>query len=273
MQTVGTTIRERRQKLGLTVTALAEAVGTSKSYLSMIENDRVEGSPSRDVLARLERALNIAPGELVRLGDWQSTPAGVKREVEQLREQAERGAALAKWLRESTGRRAGGGRNLDRLFRTGELRKRIDSALPDGGLETDQPLPVHYQVPLINKVAAGYPTDFTDLDHPARVADQYVGCPEVDDPQAFAARVVGESMLPDYAEGDIVVFSPAAAVESGDDCFVRLEPDHECTFKRVFFEEADRIRLQPLNPRFASRTVPRESVAGLYRAVWRLARL
>jgi len=274
MQTVGTTIRDRRMKLGLTVTALAEAVGTSKSYLSMIENDRVDAPPSREVLARIERALDITPGELVRLGDWQSTPAGVKREIEELREQARRGADLAKWLRESTGRRAGGGRNLDRVFRSGELRKRIDSALPgDGNVETDRPLPVHYQVPLINKVAAGYPTDFTDLDYPARVADQYVGCPEVDDPQAFAARVVGESMRPNYGEGDIVVFSPAASVASGDDCFVRLEPDHECTFKRVFFEEGDCIRLQPINPSFAARTVEREAVAGLYRAVWRLARL
>lgn len=45
-------------------------------------------------------------------------------------------------------------------------------------------------------------------------------------------------MLPDYREGDVVVFSPARAVASGSDCFVRLEPDHESTFKRVFFEEA-----------------------------------
>jgi SOS-response transcriptional repressor LexA len=81
-------------------------------------------------------------------------------------------------------------------------------------------------------------------------------------------------MTPDYREGDIVVFSPARPVKSGMDCFARIEPDHESTFKRVFIEpgtgvEAGRelIRLQPLNPRYAARTLPREQVAGLYAAV------
>jgi hypothetical protein len=62
------------------------------------------------------------------------------------------------------------------------------------------------------------------------------------------------------------------------DCFVRLEPDHRTTFKRVYFERGapgegggegsgEMIRLQPLNPRFAAMVVPRERVAGLYAAV------
>ena len=91
----------------------------------------------------------------------------------------------------------------------------------------------------------------------------------------------------------MVVFSPRAKIESGDDCFVRLEPDHESTFKRVYFEApgADGgetggtagtaggggaggwIRLQPLNPAFEARTVPREQVGGMYRAVCKFSRL
>ena len=67
-------------------------------------------------------------------------------------------------------------------------------------------IPLALEVPLINKVAAGYPREFTDLAYPARVADEYVRCPDLDDPDAFAARVVGDSMQPNYAEGDIVIF-------------------------------------------------------------------
>lgn len=130
-------------------------------------------------------------------------------------------------------------------------------------------LPV--EVPLINSVAAGYPTEFTDLGYPARVADEYVRAPQVHDPDAFAARVVGDSMEPKYLEGDVVIFSPARAVEAGMDCFARLEPDHETTFKRVYFERGDGganlVRLQPLNSRYAARVLPREQVAGLYAAV------
>ena len=65
-------------------------------------------------------------------------------------------------------------------------------------------------VPVINRVSAGYPRDFTDLGYPPRVADDYVSCPDVSDRDAFAARVHGDSMVPKYREGDIVIFSPAA---------------------------------------------------------------
>ena len=126
-------------------------------------------------------------------------------------------------------------------------------------------LPV--EVPVINRVAAGYPTEFTDLGYPARVADEYVRCPDIHDPDAFAARVVGDSMEPDYREGDIVIFSPAKDVRDGSDCFARLEPDQETTFKRVYLEKDDAgaevIRLQPMNNRYSPRVVPRERVAGL----------
>ncbi len=127
------------------------------------------------------------------------------------------------------------------------------------------------EVPLINRVAAGYPRSFTDLGYPVRVADEYVRCPDLADPDAFAARVVGDSMLPEYREGDIVVFSPARAVASGMDCFVRIEPDHESTFKRAYFERGaggeELIRLQPLNPEYPGRVLGREQVSGLYAAV------
>jgi SOS-response transcriptional repressor LexA len=47
---------------------------------------------------------------------------------------------------------------------------------------------------------------------------------------------------------------------------VRLEPDHQTTFKRIYFEQ-DSIRLQPLNSAFPPRILPRDQVAGLYAAV------
>lgn len=158
------------------------------------------------------------------------------------------------------------------------------------------------EIPLINSVAAGYPTDFTDLGYPARVADSYVRSPDISDPDAFACRVVGDSMEPEYREGDIVIFSPARPIATGMDCFIRLEPDHESTFKRVWFEkrtpgadvapddeptdviskwaaryerkhaalkpeEVTHLRLEPLNNKYPARTVAREQIAGMYAAV------
>jgi len=256
METVGQILRTRRQALGLSLAELAQAVGVARSYLSMIENHRVTNPPSTAAA-------------------WQATPEPVKQRLDHWQQTAQQGQALADWLKQATGKRDGGGKNLDQLYRSGQLTKRVNALLAGGG-ELEPLQPVRYRVPLINRVAAGYPTDFTDLDYPGRVADEYIDCPDLTDPDAFAARVVGASMAPDYREGDMVVFSPAADVTEGCDCFARLEPEHETTFKRVFFEGAagdERIRLQPVNQNFPPRTLPRQQVAGLYRAVWRMSRL
>jgi SOS-response transcriptional repressor LexA len=184
---------------------------------------------------------------------------------------------------------------LDDAYKSGELANLLGMNTKPGAdrsstaaaapLVGDLARVLPFEVPLINKVAAGYPREFTDMGYPARVADEYVRCPDIDDPDAFAARVVGDSMLPEYREGDIVVFSPLREIKSGMDCFARLEPDGETTFKRVFFEsergdpdsdagvkfEDDasgvKVRLQPLNPAYAPRVVAREEVGGLYAAV------
>jgi repressor LexA len=131
-------------------------------------------------------------------------------------------------------------------------------------------------VPVINRVSAGYPKDFTDMSYPKGVADDYVGCPDVHDKDAFAARVHGDSMNPKYQEGDIVIFSPSLSARNGDDCFIRFEDSHT-TFKRVFFESdeagASVIRLQPRNEKYRAQIVPAEQITGLYKAVYRYQRV
>lgn len=172
--------------------------------------------------------------------------------------------------------------------------ERAVSQHPGGSMRDGEPVVVggfgrlSVQVPVINRVSAGYPKAFTDLGYPARVSDEYISVPGVHDADAFAARVCGESMLPEYREGDVVVFSPMIDAVHGSDCFVRFSDDAgtadgggedgaagaragETTFKRVYFEQgadgSEFIRLQPLNPAFAPKVVRRESVGGLFRAV------
>ncbi|MEX2216647.1 MAG: S24 family peptidase [Phycisphaeraceae bacterium] len=291
MQTVGQIVRDRRERLGLTLAALAAQIGSTKSYLSMIENHRVANPPSDSLLVALERALGVTGGELIRAAAWQNLPGAVKQDLVEVTDAARQGRELARWLKAATSRRSDGAKNLDELHRTGKLARKVNALLgetattPKGKRGAKQAgdivatIGVRQQAPLINRVSAGYPRDFTDLDYPRQIADEYVAAPGVTDPDAFAARVVGDSMLPEYKEGDIVVFSPAATVSDGSDCFVRLEPDHETTFKRVFFEvpvkkSAEQgVRLQPLNPKYPPRVLPRSEVSGLYRAVWRFSPL
>lgn len=271
----GGALRALRLRAGLTLDALAGRVGCAKSYLSALENGH-KGPPSGEVVARLEAALGLTDGGLRACASWDRTPREVRRDIEAMRLREQSARVLARLLTdpgsglEGNGAGDDGGGALDRAFKSGRLRALIERMAPGGAAMESVAAALPLEIPLINRVAAGYPAGFTDLDYPARVADEYVRAPDVRDPDAFAARVVGDSMAPDYREGDIVVFSPAAPVRAGMDCFVRLEPDHESTFKRVYFEQDGgdgSIRLQPINNAYAPRTVPRERVAGLYAGV------
>ncbi|MCB9847029.1 MAG: helix-turn-helix domain-containing protein [Phycisphaeraceae bacterium] len=269
MGSVGERIRSRRVQMGMTLERLAQLSDCTKGYLSQIENGRRENPPSEALLSRLECALMLTPGSLVELARWTSAPGSIRTTVSDLQRRSRALDALADRLRE---------RGVDALHASGELEQLIGKITGGGGAggraerSVSAPIPLPVQVPVINSVQAGYPTEFTDMAYPARVADSYVSAPDVMDPDAFAARVVGDSMSPAYREGDIVVFSPERDTPPGSDCFVRFERDGETTFKRVYFEVGDGgrelIRLQPLNSAYAPRVADREEIAGLYAAVY-----
>lgn len=296
---VGEAIRARRLHLGWSLQRLAGLIGCAKSYLSEVETGR-RTVPGDEMLAQIEGVMMLTPGSLVEHARWErGLKAGgptVEREIERMQQENEAGRRLAELIREHAGK---GKNGLDALYRSGQLHRLVgDLPSPTGesggavigaGENTPsepppEPPPGTHgfniwklkkspaaEVPLINAVSAGYPREFTDLGYPARVADEYVKCPNIDDPDAFAARVVGDSMMPDYREGDVIVFSPGKPVKNGNDCFVRLERDAETTFKRVYFEKSESgdelIRLQPINNAYSPKVFPREDVAGLYVAV------
>lgn len=282
---LGSAIRMYRRRSGLSQSELATRAGCANSYLSAIENGKRRG-PAPPLLDRLESCLGLETGTLARIADRDRSPDSVRSELRSAHAQSAMLARLRSIVAEG---------GLDDAHRAGTIQRMLaelggtpreepaqpgaaQSVAPPTGSASALPLQTRmtplpslpFEVPLINKVKAGYPTEFTDLGYPARVADDYVRCPDLADPDAFAARVVGDSMAPDYREGDIVVFSPLRDITDGDDCFARLATGDESTFKRVYFEGeqgSERIRLQPINSRYAPRTYDREEVAGLYRAV------
>src|SRR5688500_16319217 len=268
MHTLGGKIRKQRRRLGLTLDELAGKTGISKPYLSLIETGRVPNPPSDEKLRRLEQTLGFGPNELVTQAHLQRTPRDVRAMLQKLLADKAR-ATDAKAPAELKPGFAGA-MNLDDAYLSGALAEMVERSV--GNVEQV----ATNSVPVINRVSAGYPKDFTDLSYPPRVADDYVGCPDVFDKDAFAARVHGDSMTPKYREGDIVIFSPAASPRDGDDCFVRFT-DGQTTFKRVFFETGEAgkpvMRLQPRNERYRPQVVPGDAVSGLYRAVYRYQRV
>ena len=276
IEALGPKLRRHRRRLGLTLDELAGRTGISKPYLSLIETGRVPNPPSDEKLRRLEQSLGFTPGELVTQAHLQRTPRDVRAVLTKLLQgQGTRDKGQENESANGTASLVAGSStqtplNLDDAYLSGVLHDLVErSAANVETLSTNA-------VPVINRVSAGYPRDFTDLSYPRGVADDYVGCPDLADKDAFAARVHGDSMVPKYHEGDIVIFSPAADPRSGDDCFVRFE-DGQTTFKRVFFESNDTgeaiLRLQPRNEKYRPQSIPSEQVSGLYRAMFKYQRV
>lgn len=67
--TFGQRIRELRRQRGLTQRDLASRVGVDSTYLSKMENERLEHTPSIKTLQDLARALEVDELELMDLAD------------------------------------------------------------------------------------------------------------------------------------------------------------------------------------------------------------
>lgn len=100
-------------------------------------------------------------------------------------------------------------------------------------------------VPLVGHIAAGQPID-SPLD---AYNDEMIDVPQalVSDPQAFALKVKGTSMVDALInDGDIVIMKPAHEATNGEMVAVWLTDREETTLKR-FYKEGKRVRLQPEN--------------------------
>ncbi len=64
----------------------------------------------------------------------------------------------------------------------------------------------------------------------------------------FGLKVSGDSMSPEYLDGDTIILRKQDDCENGDDCVVYVN-GYDATFKRVI-KKIDRIILQPLNSKY-----------------------
>lgn len=255
---LGQIVRKRRRELGITLDEVSLKINFSKPYLSTIETGKVKNPPSDQLLRKLEEVLNFEPGLLRYIANLDRMPADIRQHYEASEAENQRWRQLIKNLMD----KKSDPEAIDEILARSDLNITSTAAENPGRL-----------IPVINKVAAGYPVDFDDLDYPAGFADDYVRCPDIDDPHAFAVRVVGDSMEPNFRQDDIVIFSPGAEIRNGDDCFVRFAAPHETTFKRVFFESDDKIRLQPRNENYSPMIIEGSRLNGVYRAVIKYERL
>lgn len=96
-------------------------------------------------------------------------------------------------------------------------------------------------VPLLGRIAAGTPVEAIAGEETLSFAD-FAG-----DPDTFALKVRGESMIEDHiCDGDYVLIEKTSEARDGD-IVVALVDGSEATLKRFYSEPNGRVRLQPAN--------------------------
>ncbi len=70
--------------------------------------------------------------------------------------------------------------------------------------------------------------------------------------ESFALRVLGDSMAPEFVEGEIIIIEPDGALRDG--CFVLAQQAGEWTFRQLQ-RAGDAWRLHALNPDYADQAL------------------
>lgn len=111
-----------------------------------------------------------------------------------------------------------------------------------------------HKVPVISWVQAGDWSEVVDQ-YPPGFAEDWIVTTETVTPTAFALVVHGDSMEPEFAEGDILTVDPGRAYSSGS--YVVVKNGEEATFKQLMIDGSS-VYLKPLNNRY-----PIKDVTGL----------
>lgn len=203
---VGRMIDDFRKRAGLIKTALAAAAGIPLSFLIKATEGRTTLTMER--IALVATALRLGPADSDKL----------------------RHANL----------RARANREGLELARRTSLDCAAVTRLPDGAV------PVRY-IPILSHVPAGNPKDYTDGDYPAGCAEEYIAVPAPlveKDPSAFALRIEGDSMLPRFHNGDIVVVAPQYPPRQDKPAIVKTDGAVTC---KLWHRRRDEVVLKPLN--------------------------
>lgn len=269
-------LKEYRRKNGLTQTQLASMLGVSGNYVGMLEGGRPmdedstlaklfaryevgEGAPgARGRLKAAREQAGLTQADLAKkigyqLGVIQAVEDGNARASENMIEKI---CAVLPGI--SKPDLMGGSdhpANFGESIGTYGQKPRID--LPPG-------MTARY-VPLISWAQAGTMASFDDTSYQYDAAIAF----NVKDPRAIAVQIRGDSMSPQYGEGDVVILYPSYAAKNGDLVIARLVEDKGSDVMFKIYNAMDngrRVALTSYNPAFPPLDYSREDFAWIYPA-------
>lgn len=149
------------------------------------------------------------------------------------------------------------GRNIPRM---GAIQRMADYfGIPKSAIIENIAPPVNaIRIPVLGNIPAGIPLSAVeDIEGWEELSpDMLRGGKEY-----FALAIKGDSMMPEYRDGDVLILRKQDSCETGDDCAVMVNGD-DATFKRVRRSEKG-ITLQPLNPAYDPMFFSNEEIMSL----------
>ncbi|SKA34860.1 S24 family peptidase [Consotaella salsifontis] len=122
-------------------------------------------------------------------------------------------------------------------------------------------------VPLLGLAQAGGGGYFDDAGFPAGQGWDEIQLPPTDEDAVYALEVTGQSMMPLYREGDIVIVSPTASLRRGDRVVVKTR-EGEVMAKVLQRQTAKTIELASLNPDFPPLHFNVDQIDWMARILW-----
>jgi phage repressor protein C with HTH and peptisase S24 domain len=122
-------------------------------------------------------------------------------------------------------------------------------------------------IPLIGLTQAGTRGFFDDGGFPVGGGWDQIRFPRVDDENAYALEVAGDSMQPLYRDGDILIVSPNSAPRKGDRVVLRTTGG-EVMAKILVRRTAKTVELASFNPDHPNLVFPVDRIDWMARIVW-----
>jgi len=122
-------------------------------------------------------------------------------------------------------------------------------------------------VPLIGFAQAGSHGFFDDVGFPAGAGWEEIHFPGVDDEDAYALEISGDSMAPVYRAGDRIVVAPHSVPRRGDRVVVKTRSG-EVMAKELGRVTNQSVELISLNPAFGNRLLNPSDIVWMARIVW-----
>lgn len=122
-------------------------------------------------------------------------------------------------------------------------------------------------VPLIGLAQAGAGGIFDDAGFPAGTGWDEVAFPEIKDENVYALEITGDSMMPVYRDGDVVIVSPNSGVRRGDRVIAKTK-EGEVMAKVLKRQTAHHVELVSFNREHPDRTIELKDLDWIARIVW-----